>query len=168
MNLSSNLNKWKILHFFFNHLALTNNIIKYNIKLHKAVNVSRTQLKIFYFNTVAFILPQLIAVFLNTIRQLRYPDDDGSSSSFHLNIERGLRIIFGVFFISTGSIYIIFFHSLTTKKAQILLAYNSIFRYEAKVTSKSAVQTKYRTKHYMVLLFAMLAETQVCFLAFVF
>jgi hypothetical protein len=155
MNLSSYLNKWKILHFFFNHLALTNNIIKYNIELHKAVNVSRTQFKIFYFNTVVFILPQLMAVFLNTIRQLRYPDDDGSSSSFHLNIKRGLRIIFGVFFISTGSTYIIFFHSLTTKQAQILLAYNSILLYEAKVTSKSAVQTKLRTKQEMVLHFFM-------------
>jgi hypothetical protein len=51
------------------------------------------------------------------------------------NKDRLLKMIFGFFFVTVGSLYIVFSHSLYTRMIPILQALNSTFFYEDRVKS---------------------------------
>jgi hypothetical protein len=132
LDIRKKLDKWWILEVFFEHLARTNKIITFNTKTRKAIKVPSKQLKLFYFNTFALIVSQTVVNLISTIHLL-INDNKGS---FSTDMDRILRLIFGFFFTMFGLLCINVSYSLSSRTVSFLQTYNSVFLYEAKVTSE--------------------------------
>jgi hypothetical protein len=129
-HITNKVDKWWTLGVFFKRLAFSYKIIEYNPKLHKVVKVSSKHSRLFYFNSLVFVYSQCTAIFLTTI-QLLYINEESSS-----NAERVLRIILGAFFTIAWLLIMIFSYTYILRTIHVLQTHNSIFLYEAKVTSK--------------------------------
>jgi hypothetical protein len=126
----SNFDKWWFLNFFFKYLHLTPLNFRYNSKERKVTRETKRQTQIFYLNVVFMMLPHLVTSIILMARLLQ-----GDESLYHSEIERGLRMTFGAFFISVNFLYFVFVYSIIVYLQSYLQAFNSVFSYEKEMIS---------------------------------